>query len=81
LLNIPTIDLKACIRRKKAKEQDHLMKSMAPRRLPTPYVLQRFPLLKQVWENTCHKLDKRMREQEGMREKSGRDGRGEERFW
>jgi hypothetical protein len=29
----------------KANEQDHLMKSMAPRILLTPQVLQRFPLL------------------------------------
>jgi hypothetical protein len=30
--------------KKNIKEQDHLNKAMAPRRLSTPYVLQRFPL-------------------------------------
>jgi hypothetical protein len=69
LLNIPTIDLKARIRRNKVKEQDDLMKSMAPRRLLTPYVLQRFPLLNVKLEQI---LATSLREEQRARAKSGR---------
>jgi hypothetical protein len=62
--------------KKKIKEQDHLIKEMAPRRLPTPYVLQRFPLFNSKLEQI---LATSLREEQEQREQKQR--MGEERFW
>jgi hypothetical protein len=60
------------MKKKNAKEQDHLMKSMAPRRLPTPYVLQRFPLFNSKLEQILATSLREEQEQKRARAKSGR---------
>ena len=60
------------MRRNKEKEQDHLMKSMAPRRLPTPYVLQRFPLFNSKLEQILATSLREEQEQEREKTKSER---------
>jgi hypothetical protein len=67
------------MKNKIAQEQGHLMKSMAPRRFPTPYVLQRFHLFNSKLEQI---LATSLREREREREREMREQRvEEERFW
>jgi hypothetical protein len=63
--------------KKNTEEQDHLNNNMTPRRLSTPWILQRclYPPRK-VTANTCNKLYTIAR---AKREKERRVG--EERFW
>jgi hypothetical protein len=58
--------------KKNNKEQDHLNKRMAPRRLSTPWILQRFLYSpRKVAANTCSKFYTRAR---AKREKERRVG-------
>jgi hypothetical protein len=61
------------MRKKKIKEQDHLIKEMVPRRLPTPWILQRFPLFNSKLEQI---LATSLREEQEQERRVG-----EERFW
>jgi hypothetical protein len=60
------------MKKKIAQEQDHLMKSLALRRLPTPYVLQRFHLFNSKCEQILATSLKEEQEKKRARAKSGR---------
>jgi hypothetical protein len=77
LLGIPTLDLQQMKEINKLEQITSLSK-MAPRILSTPCILQRFLVLEANLDKYLPKLEKRKREQERMREKSGREWRGEE---
>jgi hypothetical protein len=60
------------MKKRNIQEQDHLMKNMAPRRLSTPWILQRFPLFNSKLEKILARSLREEQEQEKERGKSGR---------
>ena len=64
--------------KKKIEDQDHLIKEMAPRRLATPYVLQRFPLFNSKLEQI---LATNLREEQEKKRTRAKSVRGEILAW
>jgi hypothetical protein len=58
--------------KKNNKEQDHLNNKMAPRRLSTPWILQRFSLFNSKLEQILATSLREEQEQKSEREKSER---------